>query len=72
MVYKMPKRPGDLVEVHEDVELVLAIGLAKDAAHRWNSGAKLADALAESIKGKLRPEWRTRGRAILATHPGAP
>jgi alpha-D-ribose 1-methylphosphonate 5-triphosphate diphosphatase PhnM len=65
----MPKRPGDLVEVHEDVELVLAIGLAKDAAHRWDSGAELADALAESINGKLRAEWRTHGRAVLAAHP---
>lgn len=69
VVYKMPKRPSDLVDVHEDVELVLAIGLAKDATHRWDSGAELADALAESVKGELRDEWRTRGRTVLTAHP---
>jgi serine/threonine-protein kinase len=69
VVYKMPKRPAELIEVHEDVEFVLAIGLAKDPEHRWDSGAELADALAESIKGRLRDDWRARGRALVTAHP---
>jgi eukaryotic-like serine/threonine-protein kinase len=45
VVYSMPPRPTDLVEVPSEVDDVLAVGLAKDRELRFASGAALADAL---------------------------
>ncbi len=68
VVYKMPKQPSELVHLHGDVDLVLAIGLAKKPAERFDSGRALADALDAAIQGQLADELRHRAGALLSAH----
>ena len=55
----------------EDVELVLAIALAKKAPDRFSSATELASARREASRGELDPKLRVRGRAILERTPWA-
>ncbi len=68
VVYKMPKQPSELAHLHGDVNLVLAIGLAKKPANRFDSGHELANALDAAIRGELPGELRHRAGALLAAH----
>ena len=65
----MPPRPSDLVKVQPDVDLVIAIALAKTASDRWDSGEELAKALDAAARGHLDPALRERGEAIVARQP---
>jgi serine/threonine-protein kinase len=69
VVYRMPKRPSGLVEIDEDIDFVLAIGLAKDPDQRWESGAAMAAALSAAARGELSVDVRDRAREILHAHP---
>jgi serine/threonine-protein kinase len=69
VAYAQPLRPGELVSLPEDVDLVLAIGLAKDAADRFESALALADALLAATRGELTGRLRARAAALLARAP---
>ena len=68
-VHVMPQRPSTLAQLHEDVDSVLALALAKDPAVRWTTAAELHAALADSLDGNLDPRIRRRAASLLAAHP---
>ncbi|HEU4730839.1 MAG TPA: hypothetical protein VFT22_23250, partial [Kofleriaceae bacterium] len=62
VVHTAPRRPSDLVtSLPHEVDLVLAIGLAKNPADRFASAAELADALEAALSGRLPLSTRHRG-----------
>lgn len=69
VVYTMPPRPGELAELHSDVDLALAIGLAKRPGDRFDTGAELADAIEVALTGRLDEATRRRARALVAEMP---
>jgi eukaryotic-like serine/threonine-protein kinase len=70
IVYKSPTRPADLVRgLGADVELVLALALAKRPGDRFESARAFAEALRAATSGKLDAAHRARGTALLAAEP---
>jgi tRNA A-37 threonylcarbamoyl transferase component Bud32 len=67
----MPVAPSSLVPVPMDLDLVLAIGLAKRRDQRFDSVLELAEAFAKAARAELPERLRTRARALLAEHPYA-
>ena len=66
VVHTRPMRPSLLApELHPDVDLVLAIGMASRAADRFSTGAELAEALRDALAGSLAPITRARAAALL-------
>jgi eukaryotic-like serine/threonine-protein kinase len=66
VVHTAPRRPGSLVTLPADVDLVLAIGLAKDPADRFATAAELADALAAVFASSLGESIRARALRLIA------
>ncbi|MGE5187080.1 MAG: serine/threonine-protein kinase [Acidobacteriota bacterium] len=64
VVHTCPRRPSELAELPEDVDLVLAIGLAKESDARFQSAIDLSDALAAAFSGMLPDPVRRRGEAL--------
>lgn len=53
-MHAAPRCPGDLApQLPHEVDLVLAIGLAKHPADRFGSATELADALADALSAAL-------------------
>jgi serine/threonine-protein kinase len=71
VVHTMPPKPSAAGRLDEDIDLVLAIGMAKDARDRFDSAAELADALDAASKHALPEALRARGQRLLAAHPWA-
>ena len=69
IVHEQPARPGDLEMLPADVELVLALGLAKEPAERFQSARELARALGQAQHNALGEELRQRARAVLEKAP---
>ena len=69
VVYSMPPRPSELVQVSGAVDDVLAIALAKRPADRFASAGELADAFERALAGAITPELRDRARALTAALP---
>jgi len=69
VVYTMPPRPGELADLEPDVELALAVGLAKRPADRFGAGSDLADAFELAFAGRLDEHTRRRGRALIGEMP---
>jgi hypothetical protein len=70
IVYKSPDRPSSLrQDLPSDVDLVLAIALAKHADHRFQSAQEMARAFVAAAHRKLPPELRARGSAVAAAYP---
>ena len=67
--FAQPMRPGELTQLPEDVDRVLALGLAKKAELRLASARDLADALHAAFGGTLAPNIRARADALLAAEP---
>jgi serine/threonine-protein kinase len=65
VVHDMPARPSELVRVPEEVDLVMAIALAKDPERRFDSGAELARAFEHAARGEIDAELRTRAEELL-------
>ena len=66
VVHTAPRRPSDLApRLPHEVDLVLAIGLAKHAVDRFASAAELAEALGDALAGELAPDVRSRGSALV-------
>jgi serine/threonine-protein kinase len=72
VVYKNPLAPSDFCPLlPEDVELVLAIALAKQPADRFVGVTELALSLRSASRGELDHGVRERGRALLERAPWA-
>jgi serine/threonine-protein kinase len=67
VVHTVPRRPSELASLPPDVDLVLAIGLAKDPAHRFETAGELSDALAAALFGALPRPVHDRGFALDRT-----
>jgi len=64
VVHTLPRRPTELAELPPDVDLVLAIGLAKSPTRRFTSAAELAEALHHAFAGTLSDALRQRGALL--------
>ena len=64
VVHTLPRRPSELVELPADVDLVLAIGLAKRPGQRFTSAIELSDALYHAFAETLPQAVRDRGLAL--------
>lgn len=68
-VYRHPLRPSDLAKLHEDVDWVLALALAKDRDDRLVSAVELALGLEQAVAGELSPDMRLRGKDLVDRNP---
>ena len=66
---RMPPHPSEMIRVPVEVELVLAIGLAKNKSDRFSSVEVLADALRRASTGDLDDETRLRGWNLVKQYP---
>jgi eukaryotic-like serine/threonine-protein kinase len=64
-----PVRPSALAKLPRDVDLVLAIAMAKDPKDRFESGAALADALEAALAGRLESKLRRRAAKLIEDSP---
>ncbi len=70
VAHAMPPRPSELSTLlHSDVDVVLAIALAKGPGDRFESAAEIASALDEASRGELSPLVRSRGERLLEKMP---
>ncbi len=65
----MPLAPSSIAKLPEDVDLVLAIALAKDPKDRLASAAELAQALDAASRGRVDGALYDRAHALLAELP---
>lgn len=63
-----PVKPSLLAKLHEDVDLVLALALAKKREQRLRSAATFAAALRDACRGELDPAFRASARDLLGQH----
>ena len=68
-VYVQPERPGELAMLDPDVDLALALGLAKEPSERPARAVDFAEALGHAVGGRLSEALRASGRAILRERP---
>jgi eukaryotic-like serine/threonine-protein kinase len=64
VVHTAPRRPSELTELPREVDLVLAIGLAKSPDARFQRASELATALADAFTGHVSDDVRRRGEAL--------
>jgi serine/threonine-protein kinase len=64
VVHTPPRRPTSHAQLPADLDLALAIGLAKDPADRFATAAELATAVRDALEDKLSDATRARARAI--------
>ena len=70
VVHRNPVRPRDLVpSIPFELEIVLALALAKDPAARFASALELAAALRAALVGHVAAPLRARAAAILRQTP---
>ncbi len=69
VVHETPAAPTAFAHVHPDVELVIAVGLAKSPTERFQRAEELAKAFELAARGELDGPTRLRGRALVAKHP---
>jgi serine/threonine protein kinase len=64
VVHTQPRRPTDLAALPPEVDLVLAIAMAKDPQQRFTTATEFAAALAAAFAGHLPDHVFRRGRAL--------
>jgi eukaryotic-like serine/threonine-protein kinase len=69
VVYSQPAPPAQFVQLPSDVELVLAVGLAKQASDRFTSVEDFAVALRRAADAELDDRTRAKGWALLKKAP---
>ncbi|MBP9204548.1 MAG: protein kinase [Kofleriaceae bacterium] len=69
VVYKQPTQPSQLAQLPADLDRVLAIGLAKNPAERFQSATEFAQALAAAAAGELPQPLRRRAEDLLGKFP---
>jgi hypothetical protein len=67
--YVQPARPGRLTELDEDVDRVLALGLAKKQEERLAEAGQLVEALLQAVTGRLDARLRQRADALFMAQP---
>ena len=67
--HSMPLRPSELSKLPEEVDLVLAVALAKDPQDRFGTAAQLAQALDGATRGRIDEEVAGRANRLLADLP---
>src|SRR5690606_22247020 len=66
VVHTHPVRPTLLApELPADIDLVLAVGMAKRASDRFASATELAAALRDAVDRNLGPALRARGMTLV-------
>jgi len=63
-VHTRPRRPTQLADVPAEIDLVLAIGMARDPERRFATAAELAEALEGAFSGALPEGVIARGRSL--------
>lgn len=66
---EMPEAPRVRARVPEDIDLVLAVGLAKRREDRFQSARELAQAFEQAARSELAANVREKARALLAAQP---
>jgi serine/threonine-protein kinase len=69
VLYAQPVSPASLVALPVDVELVLAVGMAKRPDDRFATALEFASALRAAAAGQLDDATRARGWALLREFP---
>lgn len=69
VAHTMPPRPSALADLRPEVDLVLAVALAKSADDRFDSAEELHDALLAASRGEVSVEVRARALRLLAMSP---
>jgi len=70
IAYRIPSRPTELAPtLPGDVDLVLAIGLAKRPEDRFGGVVELASALEAALRDQLQIPLRARGQALVDAQP---
>jgi len=69
VLYTQPQQPGQYVKVPVEVELVLAIALAKKPDDRFDSVEELAEAFRLAATGDLAEATRTKGWHLVKQYP---
>jgi serine/threonine-protein kinase len=69
VVYSQPAPPAQFVQLPSDVELVLAVGLAKQASDRFASVEDFAVALRRAADADLDDRTRAKGWSLLKKAP---
>jgi serine/threonine-protein kinase len=65
VVHLAPKRPSELASVSAELDLVLAIGLAKQPAQRFPNAGELVRAITDAAAGAIDPRLRTHAEALV-------
>jgi eukaryotic-like serine/threonine-protein kinase len=71
VVHTMPLRPSAAAPLDPQLDLALAVAMAKDPADRFASASELAAALEGAARGSLDGAIRGRGESLLAKLPWA-
>jgi len=69
VLHKQPASPSDYVRIPVDVELVLAIGIAKRREDRFATVEEFASAMRAATEGSLDPATQQRGWALIKRFP---
>ena len=69
VVYGMPARPSDMADLDPDIDLALAVAIAKSPAERFGTPEELAGAIEAALAGRLPGPIRRRGARLLEVHP---
>jgi serine/threonine-protein kinase len=69
VVYETPPRPSEIAPIPEELDVVLAIAMAKRAADRFEDADQLAAAFAAAAAGTLDRTLRDRADTLLRAHP---
>lgn len=71
VVHTMPPRPTSVAPVPPEMDLALAIALAKSESDRFTSASELASALEAAARGRLDAVLRRRAESLLRSLPWA-
>lgn len=69
VLYTQPEQPGAFVQVPVEIELVLAIALAKKPEDRFEYVEDFAAAFRAAALGELDPDTRAYGWSLVKQHP---
>jgi serine/threonine-protein kinase len=69
VVYRVPTQPSILASLSDDVDRVLAIGLAKDPRDRFATALELSQWFTAAVDSRLEPDQRRRADDIIAKYP---
>jgi serine/threonine-protein kinase len=65
----MPPAPSAIADVPAEVDLVMAISLAKSPGDRFDTAEEMRDALVAAVAGDVPVELRARAERLIAAHP---